>query len=818
MTGKTTDWNGKWIWSSGDPATLTEGRHEIVYFRRSFDVRDPGTARLAARISADSRYRLYVNGLSASVGPCKGDRYTHHYETVELTEFLVEGTNTLAVKVVHYTPYEPFRLGVGGPASVWRSIKGAFLFDGVLTHQNGNATINLSSDERWECLVDEAITFHPGEQDTLYVGGTEQVIGRKLPFGWESGRDGENHWKPAVIVSDVMDTMFGQLTPWPLVPRPIPFLYERERGFAGIKRISPNAEGADPTFHLLGGRLAGSASGNPDSRGWVIPPGSRFEVELDAGELLTGYLTLEMTGGEEAVLEILCSECYEKEPESTIRRNKDIRDNPEGRLLYGEKDVYVAAGVGETAPGEPERYEPFEFRTFRFVKLTAETRERPLVLHRFNFRETGYPLEVKASFECSDETLNPLWDISINTLKRCMHETFEDCPYYEQLQYAMDTRLEALFAYQLSADDRLARKAIFDFHSSLMPDGMIQSRYPSVYPQVIPGFSVYWMMMIADHYRYFGDLTLVRKYLPTVDAILYWFEQQVNEQGLVGKLPAHVWSFVDWVEEWRHSQGVPKANESGPLTMYSLFYAHALQTAAELNRFAGRLSTADEYIRRANAVKQAVRTWCWSAGDRWFEDGPGTRLFSQHAQIWAVLTGVVEGEEAVSLIDRMLQDKKLPSVSYAMSFFLFRSLEKTGHYERSFRLWDIWIKLAAQRLTTWVEDPVSQRSDCHGWGAVPVYEFASQILGIQPDDNGYGRIRVKPNPGHLEWARGAVATPAGEVRVRWRQGSDGSLDLSLQSPEGIPVTIELPDGSVHESPDGGHWETPNPSIFNVSAH
>ncbi|BBI31976.1 alpha-L-rhamnosidase-related protein [Cohnella abietis] len=791
------DWQAKWIWSSGEPTTLIEGKHEIVYFRRSFTVTDIESAELVSHISADSRYRLYLNGVSASVGPSKGDRFTHYYETVDLTKLLVAGLNTLAVKVVHYTPYEPFRLGDGGPASVWRSNKGVFLFEGTLVQQNGNATISLSSNEEWECLVDNAISFEAGEQETLYVGGTERVDGEKLPFGWQRNEDAATGWKPSVVVSDIMDTMFGQLTPWPLMPRTIPSMYEHKRGFVGVKRISTSK--AEPVFHLLNNQV--------QSQFWVVAPGEKFVVELDAGELLTGYLTLDISGGKGANIEILCSECYEKEPESTIRRNKDIRYDPEGRQLFGEKDIYIAAGVGSFERGIMECYEPFEFRTFRYVKLTIEASEQELRLHRFNFRETGYPLEVKASFQSSDETFTPLWDISINTLKRCMHETYEDCPYYEQLQYIMDTRLQALFTFQLSADDRLARKAIFDFHSSLMPNGMIQSRYPSLYPQVIPGFSVYWVMMVADHYRYFGDLSLVRKYLPTVDAILGWFDAKVNENGLVGKLPAEVWSFVDWVEEWRHSQGVPKANESGPLTFYSLIYASALQTAADLNLQVGRHSTAEEYISRAENVKRAVRQYCWSEDEQMFEDGPGTGLYSQHAQIWGVLSGTIEGVEASQLMDRMLSNQQLPAVSYAMSFFLFRSLEKTGRYERSFELWDIWRKLAALGLTTWVEDPVSQRSDCHGWGAVPIYEFTSQILGVQPAENGYQRILIKPNTGSLSWAEGTVATPVGEVQVAWRKEDNGNLNLTVYSPKGIPVRIELPDGSVHEYVHGGNWST-----------
>jgi len=82
-------------------------------------------------------------------------------------------------------------------------------------------------------------------------------------------------------------------------------------------------------------------------------------------------------------------------------------------------------------------------------------------------------------------------------------------------------------------------------------------------------------------------------------------------------------------------------------------------------------------------------------------------------------------------------------------------------------------------LTTWVEDAITERSDCHAWGAVPLYEFPHELLGVQPLKPGFTSIRIAPQPGPLTWAEGSVMKPQGLIEVKWSRVKN-VLNFGLQ--------------------------------------
>lgn len=89
-----------WIWL-GEWSAQDREEPALVLFRKKLCFTDkPKLVRL--RISADSRYKLYINGKLAEMGPSRGDRQIWHYDEIDILPYLVEGKNVFAVQVLRY--------------------------------------------------------------------------------------------------------------------------------------------------------------------------------------------------------------------------------------------------------------------------------------------------------------------------------------------------------------------------------------------------------------------------------------------------------------------------------------------------------------------------------------------------------------------------------------------------------------------------------------------------------------------------------------------------------------------------------------------
>lgn len=764
--------NSNWIWiPSWSDADKKIPR--TVLFRKNIKLTEiPQKAEL--EISADTRYKLYINNDLVEVGPSKGDKSIWFKDHLDITRHLKKGTNILAVIVLRY-PENP----MDGNHGMFRTATPGLYVKGKITTADAQE-ISLDADASWKCKINKNVSFVREEERFAPLIVHENTSGNAEIFGWKTSEYDDSKWESAKPYINV--EIHQAVSPGNLQERTIPYMYRKDHRFTDIMAVSKSVHSQEKWQEFIEGKTA-----------LEIPSDTEEIVEISAGEEMTGYISLVLSVGKSADITLTYAEAYVQEEHvgpDHVALKKDRLDQKNGHL-EGYQDNYHVAGLG--TQDEPEIYEPFWFRTFRFVQLHIKTGAEPLTLQHFDYQETGYPLEVSTSVKTSDESLSDIWEISERTLRRCMHETYEDCPYYEQLQYVMDSRTQILYTYSVSADDRLARKCIDDLARAQRYDGLLNCSYPNCNPNIIPGFSIYYILMIYDHMMYFGDRKLVEKYMPTVERILQFFEEHLSEKGYVGKTGGLImeeafWSFIDWAQEWNPTSGMPPAGLKGPITMESLLYIYGLQHAAKLAEYLGRKDEASQFTERAVKAQNAVRTYCVNT-DGMVQDGPGVEEYSQHCQVFACLTDTIDTDQARVNILRTIEEKDhFAQCTVAMRFYLFRALEKTDLYAYTDQYWEAWRTMIKNHCTTCVESEAYARSECHAWGSLALYELPGTILGVRPAAPGYEKTEIRPVSGYLKKAEGTVKTPKGMIYVKWTKEGD-KLDLTYQTPDSVKDQI-----------------------------
>lgn len=764
--------NSNWIWlPSWSDADKKIPR--TVLFRKNIKLTEtPQKAEL--EISADTRYKLYINNALVEVGPSKGDKSIWFKDRIDITRYLRKGTNILAVIVLRYPEN-----AMDGNHGMFRTATPGLYVKGKITTVDAQE-ISLDADVSWKCKINKNVSFVREEERFAPLIIHENASGNEEIFGWKMPEYDDSEWESAKPYINI--EIHQAVSPGNLQERTIPYMYRKDCCFTEIMEVPKSVHSQEKWQEFIEGK-----------RVLEIPSDTEEIIEISAGEEMTGYISLALSAGKNTEITLIYAEAYVQEEHvgpDYVALKKDRLDQKNGHL-EGYQDYYCVAGLGTEIT--PEIYEPFWFRTFRFVQLRIKTGAEPLTLQHFDYQETGYPLEVSTSVKTSDESLSDIWKISERTLRRCMHETYEDCPYYEQLQYIMDSRTQILYTYSVSADDRLARKCIDDLARAQRYDGLLNCSYPNCNPNIIPGFSVYYILMIYDHMMYFGDWKLVEKYMPTVERILQFFEEHLSEKGYVGKTGGLImeeafWSFIDWAQEWNPTSGMPPAGLKGPITMESLLYIYGLQHAAKLAEYLGRKDEASQFTECAVKVQNAVRTYCINT-DGLVQDGPGVEEYSQHCQVFACLTDTIDTDQARTNILRTIQEKKhFAQCTVAMRFYLFRALEKTDLYVYTDQYWEAWRTMIKNHCTTCVESEAYARSECHAWGSLALYELPGTILGVRPAAPGYEKIKICPVSGYLKEAEGTVKTPKGMIYVKWTKEGD-KLDITCQAPDSVKDQI-----------------------------
>lgn len=741
------EWEAFWI-ACPDVPLKSFG---VYHFRKTF-LTETRPEKFVIHVSADNRYRLFVNGTAVAHGPARGDLAYWYFETIDIAPYLQAGENTLAAVVWNFAEHMP-----------WAQIS---YQTGFIVQGNTEAEAVVNTNKTWKVFHNQSISPIPvrmEEMQTFIVTGPgESLQAAYYPWGWQEQYYDDSAWKQALPLYKGMPRGKGTGAYYYLTPRTIPIWQETMERFDRVRRFS----GIDA---VPDGWLKGSQP-------LRIPACSRVSVLLDNSVLTTAYPEIITQGGKGAVVEITYAEALTDD-----QRRKHHRDRVEGLKIFGYKDRFLPDG------GSNRLFRPLWFRTFRYVQLDIQTAEEPLTISDFFHRFTAYPLEQKAQFAADDAELDKIWKMGWRTIRLCTNETFYDSPYYEQLQYVGDARIQALTILYVSGDDRPVRKAIQDINRSRVPEGLTQSRYPSAVPQFIPPFSLYWISMVHDYWMHRRDDDFIRQMLPGIQQVLQWFTDYIDRsEDMLGGLPW--WNFTDWTEKWQYLNetnigGVPEGIEQGYSSILTFHYAYTLRQAAELFEYYEQKEQAALYLQQAEKLARAAYNACYDVKRGLVADTPEKTGFSQHAQIMAVLSGGAPILQQAALIERALADPSLTQASIYYRFYLTRAMVKAGLANLYYASLQPWREMLALGLTTFAEKEEPARSDCHAWSASPNYDFLATICGIMPDAPGFAAVRIAPALGLLNRVTAAVPHPEGMIRL--------SLDRLPRN--AVRALIELPE-------------------------
>ena len=703
-------------------------------------------------VSADNHFLLTVNGRRIGDGPAIGDVQHWRYETYDLAPALHPGRNLLAATV--------WNLGDDAPIRQMTSHLG-FVLD-----PDSPAEAAAATNPSWLAHRDPGYSFlsKPAElSHDYYVGSPgEHLEASALDWSWSdpSAPAAAPEWQPAVSVGlAVPRGVHSESNSWLLIPDPLPAMENTPTSTGRVVRATGTA--ASPQFPAAPLEIA---------------PNTHATLLLDRETLTTALPTLTVSGGKGARITIRYAEAL-----LDAQGNKGNRNQIDGKHIVGVSDVLLPDGSSHRA------FAPLDWRTWRYLELDITTSAQPLQLEAFTADFTAFPFEHRARFSTDDPSLTDIWNVGWRTARLCAHDAYMDTPYWERLQYVGDTRIQTLISYTNAGDDRLPRQAIEAFHNSLIPEGIVQSRYPSRHLQIIQNFSLLWIGMVHDFWYYRNDPAFVRQQLPAIRSELSYFRARRNPEGL----PALTdwWPFVDW------AKGFPGGNSpasAGVSASGSLFYLEALRNAAEMERALGNPSLAAEDTSEADHVQHTIYQRFWSPTEQLLADAPDLQHFSQQANALAVWLDVIPPARQADVMTRIYSatdtgfhaSRPLPaSMSVASSYFRFyltRALVHAGLGDRYLETLAPWRTMLSNGLSTWAEQPEPTRSDSHAWSAHPNIDLLTTVAGITPAAPDFASVNINPGLGALHHLAASYPSPRGEITAEYTvQPTHTTANLTL---------------------------------------
>ena len=727
--------SASWLWTG--ESVPADGA--FLKFRRRFHAKKDAP-KLIFDISADERFYLTLDGAFVARGPNRATVENWQYQTYEVA--LAEGEHVLEATVWRTGERAPLAQLSGGGGFI---LKAEGAYDAELT--TGVAPWEVGRIEGLRPL---------GKGACWGTGDQWEFVGTGL-YDAAPAR-----WQTAVVVrGPAGGAGYGLRTEgWMLFPTQLPDQTETW--------VRPGKIVASTAKAPWRGKYVYTAADAKDEAigAMTIPAHRRVQLAWNLGRYYCAYPVLKMKGAKGSRVSWTWAEATQRAADGLKGSETGARDTIVGRYLNGYGDIFVNDGRSNAVFSTPW------FRCGKWCRLDIETGDAPLEITDLALIENRYPLEDEGAFASPDDpSLADIRRISLRSMQMCSHETLYDCPYYEQQMYPGDTRVQLNVLAALTRDDRLVKRAIELYDLGTRDDGQCPFNWPTRGLQEGATYTLCYLCMFGDYAMNRADRDWLKARLPGLRKSMAGMETYENAEGLLENLPG--WPFMDWTVGWR-SDGVAPGGRAGEgvNAEANLFWALAMKSAALAERALGHELQARYWEEKREALKAKIveRFWCESRG--LLADTPAMCDFSEHAQCLAIVGDVLPADKAQRAFEHLIADADLKRVTVYFSYYLFESYFKFGRGDLFLKRLDLWRDYVKKGLTTTQEAPdggkngqVESRSDCHAWGAHPIWWMQTGLAGIRSAAPWFKEVLVAPCPGGLTSLKARHPHPRGFVEV-----------------------------------------------------
>lgn len=800
--------SARWIWLNQKAAVP----NQYVCFRKAFHLQVlPREAWL--EISVDSDFVLWINGAEVSRGQFSDYPERKSFTRLSVRPFLRKGRNLVCVLAYHRgEDSSEHRRGLPGL---------------ILALEAGK--FQLTTDNSWEVRQHPAFQSGKVPRVTFQQGFTVSFDARR-DIVWQTPRPSDRGWSQAKVLAGATDGFWKALFPRPVPPLRIGpevpvrlvaqgvFLREKRWRNAFPQRILPSSgkrpttpnwtvaevmmedalvsqspvEAFDlphPSFEHGYHRLAETPTDflrQPDHR-WlkVQPPprgkDGRFFI-VDLGREEVGLLRLRLKAPSGTVVDLAHGEHL---------------DDGRVRATMGERhfaDRYICReGINDFTL-------PFRRLGCRYLEVHLSRFKRPVEINYVGLKPLELPISDEGDFRTHDELVNRMHDLGRRTLKLCMHEHYEDCPWREQSLYAFDSRNQALYGYYAFGNYDFAAASFELLGRGLRDDGLLELCAPGRVSVNIPMFSLVWITALAEHGLFSGRPDLFQMFRAQIESMLGKVFDRWDPRSGLYRSPGGpgMWLFYDWMDGLDHSPVRRKTGEhlAAP---YNLFLHEALGSYAWMLSRAGDASLAEVVQKRRRALGKSICRIFWNPRQQalasYLVDGKQTH-FCELVQALALSEGIASSAESKHLV-RHLFRKDLHPVTLSSALYLQRGLWPRGPSARRFfsrQLMEKWSAMTFAGATSFWEterggdDFDRAGSLCHAWSALPLYHHQACVLGVRPLTAGFEHFLIAPYTDNLFEVSGSVPTPRGTLRIKWNKTPEG-LEVTADGPDSLKPTL-----------------------------